>query len=120
MHNAEVLQQVEQGYRMPRPAGCPQDLYALMLECWQADESRRLSFEQIHARLEEYCEQRDETAAANCGGGRLSSGVAGSGPTNNSGFMVNGVKSAALSGVGGGSAPANRGSHKNVAMPFFP
>ncbi|VDD74083.1 unnamed protein product [Mesocestoides corti] len=44
MHNAEVLRQVEAGYRMPSPPGCPAELYDLMLECWSADETARPSF----------------------------------------------------------------------------
>ncbi|VDL96357.1 unnamed protein product [Schistocephalus solidus] len=52
MHNAEVLRQVEAGYRMPAPSGCPPALYDLMLECWAAEEDARPAFAQIHARLE--------------------------------------------------------------------
>jgi fyn-related kinase len=36
MTNAEVLQQVERGYRMPCPPNCPQELYELMLDTWKA------------------------------------------------------------------------------------
>ena len=35
MTNAEVLHQVEHGYRMPSPPGCPPSLYDIMLECWK-------------------------------------------------------------------------------------
>ncbi len=35
MTNAEVLQQVERGYRMPSPPGNPEALYAIMLDCWK-------------------------------------------------------------------------------------
>ena len=35
MTNAEVLQQVDKGYRMPSPPGNPEALYAIMLDCWQ-------------------------------------------------------------------------------------
>lgn len=28
-----VLDKLESGYRMPRPEGCPQDIYALMRDC---------------------------------------------------------------------------------------
>ena len=34
MTNAEVLHQVEHGYRMASPQGCPPALYDIMLECW--------------------------------------------------------------------------------------
>ncbi|CAJ0561148.1 unnamed protein product, partial [Mesorhabditis spiculigera] len=37
MTNAEVLQQVEQGYRMQCPPNCPPPLYDIMLQCWRAD-----------------------------------------------------------------------------------
>ena len=36
MTNAEVLQQVERGYRMPAPPGTPKALYQIMLDCWKA------------------------------------------------------------------------------------
>lgn len=36
MTNAEVLQQLEGGYRMPAPPGCPELLYQIMLDCWKA------------------------------------------------------------------------------------
>jgi len=32
MTNAEVLHQVEYGYRMPKPPNCPPSLYEIMLE----------------------------------------------------------------------------------------
>lgn len=35
MNNAEVLQQVEKGYRMPCPHQCPELLYTIMLDCWK-------------------------------------------------------------------------------------
>ncbi len=34
--NAEVLQKIERGYRMPSPPGTPKALYAIMLDCWKA------------------------------------------------------------------------------------
>ncbi|KAF7257486.1 hypothetical protein EG68_08281 [Paragonimus skrjabini miyazakii] len=58
MHNAEVLRQVEAGYRMSKPPGCPPELYDLMLECWAADEQKRPSFVEIQKRLEDYCEEQ--------------------------------------------------------------
>ncbi|KAA3676186.1 uncharacterized protein DEA37_0015111 [Paragonimus westermani] len=58
MHNAEVLRQVEAGYRMSKPPGCPPELYDLMLECWAADEQKRPSFVDIQKRLEDYCEEQ--------------------------------------------------------------
>ncbi len=62
MHNAEVLRQVEAGYRMPSPPGCPAELYDLMLECWSAEETARPSFAAIHARLEAFCDEWERPA----------------------------------------------------------
>lgn len=62
MHNAEVLRQVEAGYRMPSPPGCPAELYDLMLECWSAEETVRPSFSAIHGRLEVFCDEWERPA----------------------------------------------------------
>ena len=53
MMNREVLEQVERGYRMPKPATgpsdptCPDSLYELMLHCWNKDPIYRPTFEYI-------------------------------------------------------------------------
>ncbi|XP_026685509.1 tyrosine-protein kinase Src42A [Diaphorina citri] len=47
MTNAEVLHQVEHGYRMPCPPGCPPRLYDIMLECWLKDPVKRPTFETL-------------------------------------------------------------------------
>jgi len=54
MTNAEVLHQVEHGYRMPCPPGCPQSLYEIMLECWHKEEMERPTFETLQWKLEEF------------------------------------------------------------------
>jgi len=54
MTNAEVLHQVEHGYRMPCPPGCPQALYEIMLDCWAKDEMERPTFETLQWKLEEF------------------------------------------------------------------
>ena len=33
--NAEVVDMVRKGKRMDKPPGCPEGLYAIMLECWR-------------------------------------------------------------------------------------
>jgi fyn-related kinase len=53
MTNAEVLQKVETGYRMPIPNGCPPQLYGLMLNCWNRDPNKRPTFATIQWTLEE-------------------------------------------------------------------
>ncbi|KAI1895110.1 hypothetical protein AGOR_G00102920 [Albula goreensis] len=37
MTNPEVIQNLERGYRMPRPDNCPEELYSIMNMCWQED-----------------------------------------------------------------------------------
>ena len=52
MTNAEVLRQVDQGYRLPQPTNCPSSLYAIMRECWHVQPESRPSFSALQHRLE--------------------------------------------------------------------
>lgn len=54
MTNAEVLQQVERGYRMPCPPGTPDALYAIMLDCWKQSPEERPTFESLQFRFEDF------------------------------------------------------------------
>ena len=54
MTNAEVLHQVEHGYRMQCPPGCPPALYDIMLECWHKDPMKRPTFETLQWQLEDF------------------------------------------------------------------
>ncbi|XP_042632996.1 tyrosine-protein kinase Fyn-like isoform X3 [Cyprinus carpio] len=54
MNNREVLEQVERGYRMPSPQGCPASLHELMLQCWRKDPDERHTFEYLQSFLEDY------------------------------------------------------------------
>ncbi|GAB0100527.1 Tyrosine-protein kinase [Sergentomyia squamirostris] len=54
MTNAEVLSQVEHGYRMPMPPNCIKPLYEIMLECWHKDPMRRPTFETLQWKLEDF------------------------------------------------------------------
>lgn len=54
MNNAEVLHQVDKGYRMPPPQGCPELLYQIMLDCWKANADDRPTFETLQWRLEDF------------------------------------------------------------------
>uniref|UniRef100_A0A8R1I9Q9 non-specific protein-tyrosine kinase n=1 Tax=Caenorhabditis japonica TaxID=281687 RepID=A0A8R1I9Q9_CAEJA len=53
MTNAEVLQQVDAGYRMPCPANCPPALYDIMQQCWRTDPDKRPTFETLQWKLED-------------------------------------------------------------------
>ncbi|XP_035881481.1 tyrosine-protein kinase Fgr isoform X3 [Phyllostomus discolor] len=54
MNNREVLEQVEHGYHMPCPLGCPASLYEIMLQTWRLDPEERPTFEYLQSFLEDY------------------------------------------------------------------
>uniref|UniRef100_A0A6I8PAY4 Ephrin type-A receptor 7 n=1 Tax=Ornithorhynchus anatinus TaxID=9258 RepID=A0A6I8PAY4_ORNAN len=47
MNNRDVINSVEEGYRLPAPMGCPKALHQLMLDCWHKDRSQRPRFQHI-------------------------------------------------------------------------
>ncbi|XP_023346655.1 tyrosine-protein kinase Src42A isoform X2 [Eurytemora carolleeae] len=59
MTNAEVLHQVEHGYRMQAAQGCPPLLYDIMLECWHKDPMKRPTFETLQWKLEDFFTMSD-------------------------------------------------------------
>nr|XP_016853173.1 PREDICTED: tyrosine-protein kinase Blk [Anolis carolinensis] len=54
MTNPEVIQKLEQGYRMPCPDSCPPELYAMMLKCWRGKAEERPTFEYLQSTLEDF------------------------------------------------------------------
>uniref|UniRef100_A0A915EB30 Tyrosine-protein kinase n=1 Tax=Ditylenchus dipsaci TaxID=166011 RepID=A0A915EB30_9BILA len=54
MHNREVIEQLELGYRMPRPNGCPDPIYQEMLKCWDRSPDKRPTFEYLFAFFDDY------------------------------------------------------------------
>ncbi|XP_044794007.1 tyrosine-protein kinase Fgr isoform X3 [Bubalus bubalis] len=54
MNNREVLEQVEHGYHMPCPPGCPASLYEVMEQTWRLDPEERPTFEYLQSFLEDY------------------------------------------------------------------
>ncbi|XP_068081120.1 tyrosine-protein kinase Src64B [Anabrus simplex] len=56
MHGREVIEQVEKGYRMPKPLthSIPDSIYKLMLTCWDAEPERRPTFEFLNHFFEDY------------------------------------------------------------------
>ncbi|XP_067325767.1 ephrin type-B receptor 4 [Anolis sagrei] len=47
MSNQDVINAIEQDYRLPPPTDCPTSLHQLMLDCWQKDRNARPRFAQI-------------------------------------------------------------------------
>ncbi|XP_070609257.1 ephrin type-B receptor 1 isoform X9 [Erythrolamprus reginae] len=47
MSNQDVINAIEQDYRLPPPMDCPTALHQLMLDCWQKDRNTRPRFAEI-------------------------------------------------------------------------
>uniref|UniRef100_A0A1X7URZ2 Tyrosine-protein kinase n=1 Tax=Amphimedon queenslandica TaxID=400682 RepID=A0A1X7URZ2_AMPQE len=54
MTNAQTLEAIQQGYRMPPPQNCPDKLYSVMLDCWREEPETRPTFETLQWQLEEF------------------------------------------------------------------
>lgn len=54
MTNAEVLENIQCGYRMSRPVNCSMLFHGFMLHCWKADPKDRYTFETLKSHLENY------------------------------------------------------------------
>nr|XP_029504263.1 ephrin type-B receptor 3-like [Oncorhynchus nerka] len=52
MSNQDVINAVEQDYRLPPPMDCPTALHQLMLDCWVKERNLRPKFSQIVATLD--------------------------------------------------------------------
>lgn len=48
----QVINAIEQDYRLPPPMDCPNVLHQLMLDCWQKDRNNRPKFSQIVSTLD--------------------------------------------------------------------
>ncbi|KAK2854090.1 hypothetical protein Q5P01_006751 [Channa striata] len=51
MSNQQTRDEVERGYRMPAPHGCPVEISRIMNSCWQYDPKNRPSFRKLRAEL---------------------------------------------------------------------
>lgn len=54
MSNPEVIQNLERGYRMPKPDECPDALYDVMHMCWKETPDDRPTFEYLRNVLEDF------------------------------------------------------------------
>ncbi|XP_077476600.1 tyrosine-protein kinase Lck [Stigmatopora argus] len=54
MSNPEVIESLEEGYRMPKPEKCSDGLYNLMCFCWRDNPETRPTFEYLRNLLEDF------------------------------------------------------------------
>lgn len=51
MSNQQTREAIEQGIRLPAPEMCPDDIYKLMLRCWEYEPRKRPNFGTVHQEL---------------------------------------------------------------------
>lgn len=51
LENKDVINQLEQGVRLPKPERCPPTLYSLMTRCWAYSPGERPSFAELVCKL---------------------------------------------------------------------
>uniref|UniRef100_A0A0E9S5Q5 Serine-threonine/tyrosine-protein kinase catalytic domain-containing protein n=1 Tax=Anguilla anguilla TaxID=7936 RepID=A0A0E9S5Q5_ANGAN len=51
LENKDVINQLEQGIRLPKPEDCPLTLYSLMTCCWTYDPRERPTFTELVCKL---------------------------------------------------------------------
>ncbi|NXS32550.1 FRK kinase, partial [Pomatostomus ruficeps] len=54
MSGYQVIQLLDEGYRLPQPDTCPAPLYNMMLQCWSAEADARPTFDALRKQLEDY------------------------------------------------------------------
>ena len=42
--NKQVSEEVNNGYRLLKPLNCPDEIYKIMIECWNKNTKRRINF----------------------------------------------------------------------------
>ncbi|KAG5898585.1 hypothetical protein JTB14_016597 [Gonioctena quinquepunctata] len=55
MSNSKAREKIDSGYRMPAPENIPDEMYRLMLRCWEYNPENRPNFEQIYSVVETLC-----------------------------------------------------------------
>ena len=53
LNNEQVFQKVICGYRMEKPEDCPDEVYQIMLKCWEKNPKKRPTFEVLYNEIYE-------------------------------------------------------------------
>ncbi|XP_033105749.1 tyrosine-protein kinase Fer-like isoform X2 [Anneissia japonica] len=53
--NNVAREKVEQGYRMSAPHGTPDEVYHIMMSCWEYEPEKRPQFKEVHVTLKRIC-----------------------------------------------------------------
>ncbi|XP_044855181.1 ephrin type-B receptor 5 isoform X1 [Mauremys mutica] len=72
MSNQDVINAIDQDYRLPPPPDCPTVLHLLMLDCWQKERVQRPKFEQIVSALDKMIRKPSALKATGTGSSRPS------------------------------------------------
>ncbi|KAJ1062988.1 hypothetical protein K5549_005017 [Capra hircus] len=72
MSDQEVLNAIQQEFRLPPPPGCPPGLHLLMLDTWQKDRTQRPHFNQLVAAFDKMIRKPDTLQAGGSPGDRPS------------------------------------------------
>ncbi|XP_056634585.1 tyrosine-protein kinase Fer isoform X2 [Diorhabda sublineata] len=55
MSNSKAREKIDSGYRMPAPDNTPDEMYRLMLRCWEYKPENRPNFEQVYSVVDTLC-----------------------------------------------------------------
>uniref|UniRef100_A0A7N8WNV9 non-specific protein-tyrosine kinase n=1 Tax=Mastacembelus armatus TaxID=205130 RepID=A0A7N8WNV9_9TELE len=63
LENRDVINQLEQGIRLPKPDNCPPAIYSLMTRCWSYDPKERPTFTELVVKISDVHKMEKEQEA---------------------------------------------------------
>ena len=55
MSNAEAVEKILGGYRLPKPDKCPTEIYSLMEKCWKENSMDRPTMRELYSDIDKIC-----------------------------------------------------------------